>query len=120
MAGANAKERPPRRQLIDRRDGMCCDGRKPRTRNGDTGAKPDARGVRSSQRKGGIAIRPDHLAVRRPGAVVAEIFQFLEDGPIVDLRRHHTTVLHPLAPYSSFPLPRKSKNSASLILRRPR
>ena len=113
MTGADAEESSAWRQLGDGSDRMGGDGRKTRSGDGNPRAEPDARRVRRRERQGRITVRPDHLAVGRPGAVIAEIFQFLEDLPVVDLRRDHTAKFHAL--YSKRPRPSACNPRAALV-----
>ena len=57
-------------------------------------AEPDARGVVRRQRQHGITIGPDHLRIRHPAVVVAELLRVLQQLPVVDLGCDHCAELH--------------------------
>src|SRR5512146_1644549 len=74
MAGADSQEHPPRSDLVDRGYGMRGYRRDSRAGDRHAGADLDPLGARRRQRHRRVAVGPDHLRIRHPGAIVPELF----------------------------------------------
>ena len=82
IAGADAEEGSAGCQGVDRGDARGVVGRRTCTGDRDTGAEVDTAGTRRGESQGGVAVRPQHLAVGQPGVGVAE---FLGTHHVVDV-----------------------------------
>ena len=94
MAGAEAEEDATRRNLVNRGNGMGRDRSNAAAGNRDSAANMNPRGVMRGQSQGGIAVRPDHLGVRDPGAVIAQVLGVFHQLPIIDAGGEDNTKLH--------------------------
>ena len=94
VARADAEKGAAGREAVDGGDRMRGHRGEPRARYRHAGAEADARGVGGRQRQHGVAVRPDHLAVRRPAGIVAELLGELQRLPLVDLGVDHRAELH--------------------------
>jgi hypothetical protein len=94
VASADAEKDAARSDPVDRRNRVSGYRRDARAGDGHAGAEFDALGIVRCEREGGVAIRPDHLRVGDPGAVVAEILGVLDQLPVVDPGGDEDAELH--------------------------
>jgi hypothetical protein len=73
------------------------DRRDPCSWNGHAGANVDAFGLRGGERQGGVAVRPNHLRVRYPGVVEAQLFCVADEIPFVYVCINGHAELHKLS-----------------------
>src|ERR1019366_7234620 len=72
--------------------------REPRARNRHARANLDAFGGLRRQRHHRVAVRPDHLRVRHPRALVAKLLGVTDEFPFVDVRVETDAEFHNDAP----------------------
>ena len=94
MPGAEAEEDATRRNLIDRGNGMGRNRSDAAAGNRDSAANMNPRGMLRGQRQGGIAVRPDHLGVRDPGPIIAQVLGVFHQLPVIDAGGKDNAKLH--------------------------
>jgi len=86
VPGADAQERAAGRDLVDARDGVRGDRRQTRASNRYPRTDLDPARIGRRQRERRVAVGPDHLRVRNPGSVEAQVLGVADELPLINVR----------------------------------
>ena len=96
VAGADPEKHPPRCEAVDGGDAVGGDRGGAGARDADPAPDPDRSGLAGGEGHVGIAVGPDHLAVRDPQVGIAEVLGLGRETDVVDLRDGADAEVHVL------------------------
>ena len=96
VAGPDPEEDPPRREAVDGRDAVGGDRSASSARDAHPGPQPDGAGLSGGEGQEGVAVGPDHLAVRDPEVGIAQVLGLDGEADVVDLGDRANAEIHVL------------------------